>query len=80
MIYKITPREDEILKLLVEDLTYKEIGTRLGISDNAVGTAIVRMYQRLKIRSSIGLVLAYDREEMETKRCTSCSKGPHVKR
>jgi DNA-binding CsgD family transcriptional regulator len=68
MIYKITPREDQILKLLVEDLSYVNIGVRLGISDNAVGTAIARMKQRFKIRSCIGLALAYDREEMEITR------------
>ena len=47
----LTPREAEILQLLAEGLFYKEIGSRLSITLDTVGTHIKNIYRKLHVRS-----------------------------
>jgi len=46
-----TSREQQVLELLVEGFSYKEISQRLGISTSTVGTYVQRIYEKLHVSS-----------------------------
>lgn len=52
----LTPREREILPLLAQDLTSEQIAQQLGISTTTVETHRNHLRQKLKTRSTAGLV------------------------
>lgn len=47
----LTPREQQVLELLVEGFSYKEISGHLGISTSTVGTYVQRIYEKLHVSS-----------------------------
>ena len=47
----LTPREQQVLELLVEGFSYKETSQRLGISISTVGTYVQRIYEKLHVSS-----------------------------
>ena len=47
----LTSREQQVLELLVEGFSYKEIAQRLGISTSTVGTYVQRIYEKLHVSS-----------------------------
>ena len=47
----LTPREQQVLELLMEGFSYKEISQRLGISPSTVGTYVQRIYEKLHVSS-----------------------------
>ena len=53
----LTPREAEILNLLAEGLLYKEIGERLAIKFDTVGTHVKSIYRKLHVRSRMEAVM-----------------------
>jgi DNA-binding NarL/FixJ family response regulator len=55
----LTPREEEVLQLLVEGLLYKEIGQRLNIKLDTVGTHLKSIYRKLHVRSRTEAVVKY---------------------
>ena len=57
IIKSITNRELEILKLISQEKSGKEIGVILNISFNTVETHRKNLMKKLKVKSSIGLVL-----------------------
>lgn len=57
----LTPRESEILTLLAEGLLYKEIGDRLAIKLDTVGTHVKNIYRKLHVRSRTEAVMKYIR-------------------
>jgi DNA-binding NarL/FixJ family response regulator len=57
----LTPREGEILTLLGEGLLYKEIGDRLAIKLDTVGTHVKSIYRKLHVRSRTEAVMKYVR-------------------
>jgi len=52
-------REQQVLKLLVDGLSYKEIAGELGITSNTVGTYVRRIYEKLHLRSRREIVVFY---------------------
>ena len=50
--YKLTPREKDILKSLVDGLSYKMIADRLQISYHTVNAHIRKVYEKLRVNSS----------------------------
>jgi two-component system NarL family response regulator len=48
--FLLTPREIELVKLVEEGLTYKEIGERLKISTHTVHTHIKNIYEKLQAK------------------------------
>jgi DNA-binding NarL/FixJ family response regulator len=48
---RLGPREQQVLKYLVDGLSYKEISGELGITSNTVGTYVRRIYEELHVRS-----------------------------
>lgn len=55
----LTPREEEILRLLSEGLLYKEIGERLSIKLDTVGSHLKNIYRKLHVRSRTEAVMKY---------------------
>jgi DNA-binding NarL/FixJ family response regulator len=55
----LSPRESEILSLLAEGITNKEIGGRLGISAETVRTHLGRIYEKLHVQGRTGAVTRY---------------------
>ncbi|MBN2212852.1 MAG: hypothetical protein JW723_01295 [Bacteroidales bacterium] len=53
--YQITSRETEVLKLLVQGKSYKEIGDALFISIPTVKTHVTNIYQKLKVKNKVEL-------------------------
>jgi DNA-binding NarL/FixJ family response regulator len=52
----LTPREREVLDLLAEGLTMRQIGRRLGISARTVETHVAKIYRKLSVRSRVQAV------------------------
>lgn len=58
----LTPREREILDLLVEGCFFREIADRLGISGETVRTHVNHIYRKLHVRSRTEAVVKYLRK------------------
>ncbi len=50
-VFDLTEREQQILKLLVRGLLYKEIGAELGISPNTAKKHVINIYDKLHVHS-----------------------------
>lgn len=60
--FNLTEREQEILKLLVQGLLYKEIGNKLDISPNTAKKHVLNIYAKLHVNSKAqALALAYEK-------------------
>jgi len=60
--FNLTEREQEILKLLVHGMQYKEIGNQLQISPNTAKKHVMNIYAKLHVNSKAqALVLAYEK-------------------
>ncbi|MCU0625631.1 MAG: helix-turn-helix transcriptional regulator [Gemmatimonadaceae bacterium] len=46
----VTPREHEVLALMADGLTTREMATRLGVSENTVKTHTARLFEKLGAR------------------------------
>lgn len=61
-LFDLTDRETEILQLLVEGLSYKEIGNSLDISANTAKKHVINIYNKLHVNSRAqALHLAYQK-------------------
>ena len=54
----LSPKENEVLALLAEGLSYKMVANKLGVSYTTINTHTKRIYEKLHI-SSIGEAIAY---------------------
>lgn len=52
----LTPRETEIVNLVAQGLTNREIGTALWITENSVKQALKRLFRKLKVSSRAEMV------------------------
>lgn len=60
--FNLTEREQEILKLLMQGLLYKEIGNKLDISANTAKKHVLNIYAKLHVNSKAqALALAYEK-------------------
>jgi len=60
--FNLTEREQEILKLLVQGMLYKEIGNRLEISPNTAKKHVLNIYSKLHVNNKTqALALAYEK-------------------
>ncbi|HPZ15997.1 MAG TPA: LuxR C-terminal-related transcriptional regulator [Sphaerochaeta sp.] len=55
-VYHITEREFEVITLISEGLTNKEMATSLGISANTVNNHVANIFAKTKVRSRIDLL------------------------
>jgi DNA-binding NarL/FixJ family response regulator len=53
----LTKRESEVVKLVVEGLSNREVGQQLCVAEQTVGNYLFRIYQKLGISSRVELVL-----------------------
>lgn len=61
-LFNLTEREQEILKMLVQGLLYKEIGSRLNISPNTAKKHVMNIYSKLHVNNKIqALTLAQEK-------------------
>lgn len=61
-LFDLTDREREILQLLVQGLSYKEIGVNLNISANTAKKHVINIYHKLHVNSRAqALHLAYEK-------------------
>jgi len=58
-IVKLSPRESEIMALLAEGLTDKEIVSRLSSNYTTVRTHLTRIYGKMEVRSRTEAVVKY---------------------
>ena len=49
--FELTPREQEILALLVKGWTYKRIGMELGVTFSTVNKHVGHVYAKLRVNS-----------------------------
>ena len=60
--FDLSDREQEILRLLVHGLLYKEIGAQLNISPNTAKKHVINIYHKLHVNSKAQAIkLAYDK-------------------
>jgi DNA-binding NarL/FixJ family response regulator len=52
----ITPRERQVLPLLAEGLTMRQIGSRLGLSPRTVESHVAKLYRKLGVRTRVQAV------------------------
>jgi DNA-binding NarL/FixJ family response regulator len=53
----LTKRESEIMKLVVEGSTNRQVGQQLGLAEQTVANNLFRIYEKLGISSRVELVL-----------------------
>jgi DNA-binding NarL/FixJ family response regulator len=53
------PRERQVLELVVNGLSQKEISAELGVAVSTVNTYVQRIYEKLHVRSRRGLIALY---------------------
>lgn len=58
----LTPREQEVLRALVQGLSYKEVGAQLGVTLETVRTHIRALYRKLQVHSVAAAVARAIRE------------------
>lgn len=64
---RLGPREHQVLKFLVDGLSYKEIAGELGITSNTVATYVRRIYEKLHVGSRREII-AYCKDSGENRR------------
>lgn len=55
----LTPREQEVLQLLVEGLEYKEISAKMELSPNTVRNHVANVYKKLHVSSKAQAIKVY---------------------
>jgi DNA-binding NarL/FixJ family response regulator len=53
----LTARESEVIRLLASGLSYSQIGHRLGVTLNTVGSHIKNAYRKLEVHSATAAVM-----------------------
>lgn len=76
-LYGFTSREREVIKLVAQGLSGKEIGTRLGISPYTVNDHTKAVYQKAGVQSRQQLVAALFFDHYLPRRESNASPGPY---
>ncbi len=65
-VLKLTPKEKEFLQYCATELTYKEIADKMGISPRTIDSYRENLFQKLEIKSRVGLALFAVKNEIVT--------------
>jgi len=57
--YHLTDREEEVLRLLVDGLEYKEIASKMTVSPNTIRNHITNIYKKLHVTSKAQAIRVY---------------------
>lgn len=71
---KLSARETEVLNLLVEGMSSKEISCVLGIADKTVSTYKQRLFNKLNVKTVVELVAQYNSASVDKKQFLSIIK------
>ena len=55
---KVTAREKEVIRLIAQELTIKEIADKMGVSTHTIVAHKKNLFAKLKVKNSVGLVKA----------------------
>ena len=53
----LTPREDQVVRLVAEGIGNREVGLQLGVKENTVKKSLLRIYDKLGVFNRVELVL-----------------------
>ena len=53
----LTPREDQVVRLVAEGIGNREVALQLGIKENTVKKSLLRIYDKLGVSNRVELVL-----------------------
>jgi DNA-binding NarL/FixJ family response regulator len=53
----LTKREDDVVKLVADDLSNRNVAHKLGLTEHTVSNYLFRIYEKLGISSRVELVL-----------------------
>ena len=56
---QLTNREEQVLNLIFDDFSTKEISSKLGLTDNTVNTYRKRIIEKLNVKSMFGAYKKY---------------------
>jgi DNA-binding NarL/FixJ family response regulator len=56
-VLRLSPRETQVARLIVEDLPWKQIARRMGRSINTIGTHAKRIFKKAGVKDQVGLVI-----------------------
>jgi DNA-binding CsgD family transcriptional regulator len=65
-VVHFSPRQDEVLGLIADGLTDKEIAIRLGLRQRTVRTHLERLYARHGVHNRAGAVTVWLRAQLAT--------------
>ena len=64
--YEISPREQEIIQLILQGHTYQKIGEKLYISPNTVKTHVSNIYTKCGVKSRYELMVLFKQGSAES--------------
>ena len=67
LLDRLTRREEEILQLVSDGLSNREIGERLNLREKSVKTYMTNILQKLKVRNRVKAALMAQRQKMLSK-------------
>jgi DNA-binding CsgD family transcriptional regulator len=76
-VHYLTPRERQILALLIRDIATKEIAYRLDVNHGTISNLITGLYDKLGVDSRVGLLLWSLQNQRDVERGIVCRVGLH---
>jgi DNA-binding NarL/FixJ family response regulator len=71
----LTPREEEVVSMVVEGFPNREVAVKLGLSVHTVKNHLFRIYEKLGISSRMELVLYTTGSRERSRRPSSTTQG-----
>jgi DNA-binding CsgD family transcriptional regulator len=60
----LSPREKDVLKLVLKTMINKEIADKLGINEKTVKFHNTRIYKKLKVKSKYQMIIDYGKDKL----------------
>ena len=59
--WMLTPRQTQIMEMLIQGMRHKDIALKLGITDSAISTHLERICDRISTNTAIEAAVKFDR-------------------